>query len=191
MGKDAENLADIDQTRNASLASSVLAARSVPAELDEAAHATLAELVRDHPLGYTPILEWRGYRVAAGMAYCREGRIGLSSRVLKTPAAVRDTLVHEYAHLLAWVRHGRKSLGHGPLWQKAMRDLGAEPVVRHQYEVERNGRRQRVVYRCAKCGFEFAKPRRFPRSRRYAHVNCGGLFELARIERVTTPDPAP
>lgn len=191
MGKDAENLADIDQTLDASLAGSVLAGRSVPEELVVAARTTLVELVRAHPLGYVPVVEWRGYRVAAGMAYCREGRIGLSSRVLRMPSAVRDTLVHEYAHLLAWARHGRKSLGHGPLWQKAMRDLGAEPVVRHRYEVERNARRQRVIYRCAKCGFEFVKSRRFPKRRRYAHIDCGGLFELARIERVTTPDPAP
>lgn len=136
------------------------------------------------PLGYEPILEWRGYRVSAGIAYYREGRIGLSSTVLKDEASVKETVGHEFAHLLAFVRHGRKAANHGPYWQQAMLDVGLPPIVRHQMPVERNVARQQVVYKCLKCGTEIIRTRRLPAKRKYLHARCGGGLRLARIERV-------
>ncbi len=59
------------------------------------------------------------------MAYYRIGTIGLSRTVITNEQQLRDTLVHEYAHLLAYVRYGRKGVGHGPPWKQAMTDLGA------------------------------------------------------------------
>lgn len=93
-----------------------------------------------------------------------------------------DTLLHEYAHLLAVARHGNKAGNHGPAWQKAMRDLGREPIVRHTYEVERNARRQQVIYKCTKCSKEFARGRKLPRGRKYLHAACGGPIRLVRVE---------
>jgi SprT protein len=151
---------------------------------DPYARGLLEQLSARFPLGKPVTLTWRAYRVSAGMAYCAETRIGLSSRVLKTEEQVKDTLVHEYAHLLAYARHGRKSLGHGEEWKQAMRDLGAEPHVRHRYEVERNQPRQQVVYRCQRCGAEFARNKRFPKGRRYQHVQCGGTLALHQVLRV-------
>lgn len=143
-------------------------------------------------MSYVPRVEWRGYRVTAGMAYYRLGVIGLSSRVLKTPEAVRKTLAHEYAHLLAVHRHGRKAANHGPHWQRAMLDIGEVPEVRHRYEVERNVARQQVVYQCGKCGAQIVRKRRLPGRRRYLHVGCGGLIRFVAVERLITSDvPAP
>jgi SprT protein len=147
------------------------------------AEAELARLCAAFPLGYVPRLQWKAYRVTAGMAYYRRGTIGLSSLVLKDEAAVRETLGHEYAHLLAVVRHGPKAANHGPLWQQAMRDLGLEPKVRHTYDVERNVARQRVTYRCVRCGASIVRSRRLPRKRRYVHVTCGGDLRLESVER--------
>lgn len=141
-------------------------------------------MVAKFPLGYTPRLEWRGYRVSAGIAYYREGLIGLSAVVLKDEAAVIETVGHEFAHLLAVARHGRKAANHGPYWQQAMRDIGLEPNVRHQMPVERNVARQQVVYRCLKCGGEFTRGRRLNARRKYIHVHCGGDLKLVRIERI-------
>ena len=137
------------------------------------------------PLGYEPKVVWRAYRVTAGLAYYRKGVIGLSSRVLKEESQVLDTLIHEYAHLLAVVRHGNRAAGHGPEWQRAMLDLGQEPKVRHCYEVERNVARQRVTYQCLKCGKPIIRARRLPKRRRYIHANCGGDIKLAKIEKIT------
>lgn len=151
-------------------------------QLIDAAEAALAEAITKFPLSYTPRVEWRGYRVTAGMAYYRTGVIGLSERVLTTPEAVRETLLHEYAHLLAVYRHGTKAANHGPAWQKAMADLGLPPTVRHTYAVERNERRQQVTYLCLKCGKEFVRGRRLPRQRKYVHVGCGGDLRLHKVE---------
>jgi len=145
----------------------------------------LRELCAQFPLGYEPELIWKGYRVTAGMAYYRHGIIGLSNRVLKDEYTAVETLVHEYAHLLAVARHGTRAAGHGEPWQRAMRELGQEPKVRHNYEVERNEKRQKVVYTCLRCGKSFERARRLPRRRKYVHANCGGSLKLAAVQRVT------
>lgn len=156
----------------------------VAPELRAVADAELARLAAAFPLGYPPVLQWKPYRVTAGMAYYRKGVIGLSPLVLKDEAAVRETLGHEYAHLLAVARHGVKAANHGPQWQRAMRDLGLEPKVRHTYMVERNAPRQRVTYRCLGCGASIERARRLPRKRIYLHVPCGGHLRLESVVKV-------
>lgn len=145
------------------------------------ADALLADLCRRFPTGRPVILQWRSYRVTAGIAYYREWRIGLSHIVLVEEVAVRDTLIHEYAHLLAVARHGPKAANHGRYWQQAMRDLGAEPVVRHRYAVVRNERRQTVTYRCERCGKTFQRHRRLPKKGEWIHANCGGSLALVSV----------
>lgn len=127
---------------------------------------------------------WKAYRVTAGMAYYRLRTIGLSSIVLRDAEAVRATLRHEYAHLLAFHRAGPAGAGHGEPWRKAMRDLGETPQVRHRYEVQRNEKRQRVTYECLRCGSAIVRSRRLPSRRRYVHANCGGDLRLRAVERV-------
>ena len=134
----------------------------------------LDRLCATFPLGYRPAIEWRPFRTTAGMAYYKRRAIGLGAAVLTTRERLVDTLVHEYAHLLAFVRQGPGGVGHGASWQRAMCDLGAEPRVRHTYEVARNAARQRVVYRCVRCGTAIERRRRFPRNRVYVHAACGG-----------------
>jgi predicted SprT family Zn-dependent metalloprotease len=155
-----------------------------PIDLKDVAEKHLEELYSRFPLKSWPQLEWRAYRVSAGMAYYREGVIGLSSVVLRDPDAVRETLGHEYAHLLAFSRAGTRGAGHGAAWRTAMRDIGLEPKVRHNYEVERNVRRQQVDYLCVRCGATIARKRRLPGRRKYVHSQCGGDLKLLRIFKV-------
>ncbi|MFZ4507968.1 MAG: SprT-like domain-containing protein [Fimbriimonas sp.] len=150
----------------------------------------LEELMEAFPLGYTPEIQWKGLRVSAGIAYFKVGRIALSRTVLKNEAMVRDTLIHEYAHLLSYVRHGRAGAGHGRGWQQAMRDLGAEPKVHHTYEVERNMARQQVTYLCKKCGAKIIRSRRLAKNRVYVHARCGGTIRLHQVQAVTESKPA-
>ena len=138
-------------------------------------------------MSYRPVIVWKGYRVTAGMAYFRTGIIGLSRTVLQTEEAVRVTLLHEYAHLLAVHRSGARAKGHGPAWRRAMADLGLEPKVRHNYEVQRNEPRQRVSYRCVRCGAILYRKKKLPRHRKYMHLNCGGDIRLVHVARVTAP----
>jgi predicted SprT family Zn-dependent metalloprotease len=115
------------------------------------------------------------------MAYYKKGEIALSSVVLVSQEQVQATLVHEYAHLLAVKRHGMRAGAHGAAWRQAMIDLGAEPKVRHNYEVLRNKPRQQVTYLCVKCGKEFDRTRRLPKRRKYVHASCGGALKLKAI----------
>ena len=149
------------------------------------ANQLLLRLSEDFPMGYVPKITWKRLRVTAGVAYYR-GEIVLSSLVLIDEERVRLTLMHEYAHLLAVKRHGRKGHGHGRLWKATMQELGIEPEVVHHYEVKRNNTRQKVVYRCAKCGSKLDRARKLPRRRKYVHARCGGALRLETVERVET-----
>lgn len=151
----------------------------------EKADLALAEAIERFPMSYHPVLEWRRYSVTAGMAHYQHGMISLSAVVLKDPAHIRETVLHEYAHLLAYDRHGRKGAGHGKHWKQAMVDLGLEPKVHHHYEVVRNQSRQVVVYRCKKCGLTFERKRRFQHRKRYFHRQCGGQIDLVEVQRAT------
>lgn len=159
--------------------------REVRPELLLAANRALEEAWSKFPMKHKPVLAWKSYRVTAGMAYFHDWSIGLSKSVLNSEQDVRETVLHEYAHLLAVDRHGRKGAGHGKYWQKAMIDLGLEPKVRHQLPVERNETRQRVIYRCKKCNAKFEKRRKFAKRRLYIHLHCGGFLEYVETIAVT------
>lgn len=159
-----------------------------PADLERLAVSLLAELESRFPFKRPPRIVWKPYRVSAGKAYLRDNVIGLSRHLLTTRERLRDTLLHEFAHLLAVERHGLAGAGHGPAWRKAMEDVGAPPEVYHRYAVRRNQRRQRVVYACGKCGARFVTARRFPRGRRYAHRDCGGILRFVRVENLREGD---
>ncbi len=141
------------------------------------------------PLKKKPVVVWRGYRVSAGMAYLRTYHIGLSNRVLQDEAAMLETLRHEYAHLMAYDRHGPRAAGHGEPWKQAMRELGLQPTVRHKLPVERNTPRQRVIYICVRCGLEFHRTRRLTKGRKYMHAKCGGGLKLKGVESLTPASP--
>lgn len=147
------------------------------------ANAELDRLCAACPLGYRPSLEWRPFRTTAGMAYYRRRAIGLGAAVLTTPERLVDTLIHEYAHLVAFKRFGQAGRGHSGPWRQAMVELGAEPRVRHTYEVVRNAPRQRVTYRCVRCGTSIERRRRLPKNNVYVHANCGGGLKLEAIRR--------
>ena len=136
----------------------------------------LAELSQAFPLSRPVSLEWRRFRTTAGVAVYNRNVIGLSINLLGEDERLRSTLVHEYAHLLAYDRFGRAGANHGPAWRAAMRDLGAEPIVRHSWECARNTPRTMAVYRCRKCKTEFRRLRML--RRRVKHAACGVLVDF-------------
>lgn len=159
--------------------------------MNQEAEAILERLCTSLPLGYRPSLLWKPWRVTAGCANWVRCEITLSSILLTDLERLESTLIHEYAHLLAVARHGRKGAGHGEPWKQAMRDLGAEPVVRHRYPVQRNARKTQAHYQCRRCGKMIALARRLPKRRRYAHVECGGSLVFQRSERITPQADTP
>jgi len=156
-------------------------------DLERYAESVLDGFLSRFPLPQRPTLVWKNLRVSAGIAKYRSWSITLSRLLLYSEERVEKTLAHEYAHLLAVHRHGSKAGNHGPLWKEAMRDLGYEPSVRHAYEVERNESRQRVAYRCARCGAVIVRSRRLPKGRKYIHAACGGAIQLQLVHNPNRP----
>jgi predicted SprT family Zn-dependent metalloprotease len=150
--------------------------------LDLEARRLLAELCDRFPIERAPTLEWRDYRTTAGTAHYDRWAIALSRRLMTDSARLRDTLLHEYAHLLAFHRAGKAGRGHGPAWRRAMQDLGLSPDVAHRYECRRNRPRRRVIYACRTCGTEIVRLRLLPRRRQYIHAGCGGGIAFVRVE---------
>lgn len=148
-------------------------------ELGRVADELLAELLEKFPLKRAPVLEWASYRVTAGMAIYDPPGIRLSRLVLDDPQKVTATLVHEFAHLLAFERAGRAGRGHGSAWKLAMSDLGVEAKVHHDFGVKRNANRTEVRYTCGRCGTHLRRKRRLPRNRKYLHAGCGGVVRFA------------
>lgn len=159
----------------------ILIVTSPPADLAAFADQILARTLLKHPLKKVPQLAWHRYRTTAGIADFRHWTIRLSVLVLDDPEKLERTLLHEYAHLLAVDRVGRRGSGHGPAWQQAMRDLGQDPVRTHDYACQRNQPRQMVLYKCSRCGMSIPRRRRLPRQRRYLHRACGGEIQLETI----------
>ena len=159
--------------------------KSPSPEIEALAHSILVDTCKTHPMGYTPALEWRRMPVTAGLAIYSKRTIALSTILMTDEERLRTTLLHEYAHLLAFHRFGRKGAGHGPPWRQTMIDLGLDPKVRHNYEVTRNKPKQEVVYKCKKCGTEIVRRRRLAVRRRYYHVQCGGQIAFQAIRSVT------
>ena len=65
-------------------------------------------------------------RSTAGRAFWPEGKIELNPKLIDLSVEeVRNTMLHELAHLLAYARAGRKRIkAHGSEWRQACCDLG-------------------------------------------------------------------
>ena len=83
---------------------------------------------------------------------------------------VEDTILHEIAHALSFMRYGDKGTGHGRLWKQVCREIGARPERVHKGVLEypdnhykysdtcgcdityqRHRIRKNAKYRCPKC----------------------------------------
>lgn len=120
----------------------------------------------------TVVLDGRRYRTLASIDTIGELRISARPWALISEAEREDTIRHEVAHYVAFVRHGPKALNHGPLWQAAAVQCGARPqaTVRATQELADVLRSFRKVKRVvAACG-------------------CSSALEsaVARLERLPT-----
>lgn len=102
------------------------------------------------------ILERRRQRAIASMTTSGQLRISLRPWALLSDADREDTIRHEVAHLVAFVRHGHAAWNHGPLWKRAARQCGARPTARMKLTPEltrafnaMRGPVRRVVAVCA------------------------------------------
>ncbi len=87
----------------------------------------------------------------------RGPQIAISALLLTEDEAFWDTVRHEYAHALLWLRHPRERHGHDEVWKAACREVGCAPKSRAPVsESQRACREERAKYilRCESCGQE-------------------------------------
>lgn len=104
------------------------------------------------------------------------GEIRLSKYLLSGNHAslAEETLLHEIAHAVAYRRHGRTSIGHGPLWRAVATEVGAAPVATCRTGPLAEPRHR---WTCDRCGHEvglYRTPKYAPST--YRHRGCGGRF---------------
>jgi hypothetical protein len=118
------------------------------------------------------------------IVYGTPHRITISAHL--SPTERIDTLRHEAAH--AWAHRVKGArVGHGSLFWRFARQLGARRGPAPETEALKNFRRKRkVAYRCDGCGELFRRFRAF-RSARYC-VACHRAGRPSRLRRV--PDGA-
>jgi len=92
------------------------------------AHKLALELIAKHELTGWKFSFDKSVR-RFGLCSYRKKMIFLSRQLtLDNPVEeVADTLLHEIAHALSWIRHGRKGCGHGALWKAVCVEIGARP----------------------------------------------------------------
>ncbi len=67
---------------------------------------------------------------------------------------IKQTIGHEYAHLVAWKFFGRCVIGtpHGRHWKAVMRSFGLEPDRCHTYKTKPARVSRKFLYNCPDCG---------------------------------------
>lgn len=87
---------------------------------------------------------------AAGKYYPSKREIHLNRYLLATHPfdMLNKILIHEIAHHIAYLLHGKKIKPHGTEWKNICKKLGYEPEVYHNLPVQKSRELRRFKYRC-------------------------------------------
>ena len=87
---------------------------------------------------------------AAGQANYRQNKIRFNLDLLEkyTHEFVEQTVPHEFAHLVAYQKFGRRIKPHGLEWKSVMIAFGVKPTRTHSFKVTPSRRLKRFLYRC-------------------------------------------
>lgn len=104
--------------------------------------------------------------------YGRIKKITLSRWYVKLneESDVEDTILHEIAHALSWIRYGKEGIGHGKLWKEVCREIGATPERTHKGIIEYPNNHFKYVDTCV-CGITY-KRHRLSEFRQYRCPEC-------------------
>jgi len=98
---------------------------------------------------------------------------------LNEESDVEDTILHEIAHALSFIRYGKKGMGHGRLWKKVCREIGARPERLHKGILEYPENHYKYVDTCG-CDITY-KRHRISKFAKYRCPKCREpLFDSKR-----------
>lgn len=84
-------------------------------------------------------------------------QISISALLLEEDEPFWNTVRHEYAHAVVWLRHPGETHGHNAVWKSVCREVGCTPKSTAPATKEQTARRQekaRYMVRCEGCGRE-------------------------------------
>jgi SprT protein len=95
-------------------------------------------------------------RSTAGRAFLTQAKVELNPKLLHLGddalVQVKQTLLHELAHLLAHHRHGRGIASHGAEWKQACADMGIPgESATHSLPLPSRTQRRKWRYTCPHC----------------------------------------
>ena len=98
---------------------------------------------------------------------------------------LKNTIGHEYAHLVAYKYFGWKAMRgkpHGKHWKAVMRSLGLNPKRCHSYDTKPARKTRKFLYACADCGkdstISTVMHNRIRKGRVYRHNGCEEPLKL-------------
>ena len=105
--------------------------------------------------------DFQNKKVALGTCSYRDKRISLSKWYveLNEEDEVEDTILHEIAHALSYIRHGLKGIGHGRIWKSICREIGATPERVHKGNLNHPDNHYKYVDACG-CGITYRRHRK-------------------------------
>ncbi len=111
----------------------------------------------------------------AGYAAYPDWRIELNPRLREFEGQVDRTLKHELAHLIAYLRAGRRRIEpHGKEWRQACCDVGIPgEKSHHRLPLPRRQVKRNYAYACPVCGMVVQRVRKFRR-----HTACLACCKL-------------
>jgi predicted SprT family Zn-dependent metalloprotease len=95
---------------------------------------------------------------------------------------LKDTILHEIAHALAWIRHGWNGHGHGRVWKMICLEVGAEPT--RLKAVKNIVTKSEYTIHCA-CGTQYEyhrRPKHAVNSGRYRCRDCGSKKNFTLVK---------
>ena len=137
-----------------------------------------------------PVISFDLKGQAAGQANYRENKIRFNRQLLEKYAGefVDQTVPHEFAHLVAYQKFGRRIRPHGMEWKRVMEAFGVDPARTHSFNVAPTRRLKRFHYRCHCPGSDYQLS-----SIRHNRVQRGGIYLCRKCGCAlfsATPKPA-
>ncbi len=120
---------------------------------------------------------------AAGQANYRKNKIRFNRDLLEkyTDEFIKQTVPHEFAHLVAYRKFGHRIRPHGAEWKLVMVALGIKPARTHNFKVVPARRLKRFPYKCDCPGSSYEltsiRHNRVQQGRLYLCKKCGNALQ--------------
>ena len=140
-------------------------------------------LMHQHDLHREWTFRWQNKKCSLGTCSYNRKEIRLSRWYveLNDMGDVKDTILHEIAHALSYKRYGSRGIGHGVLWKKVCREIGAIPRSCSKSHLNKPQNHYKYVDIC--CGLTFRR-HRLRKHTKYSCPKCHVSLFVSKKEKI-------